>query len=217
MHSKCPSCKTQIEHEDYLFEVKCEKCGMRFNPFYDAMQATADAAQAAPSSMGEQMDTLQNNSQSISMAEDFSESNNAFADVREFGESLDIANPDPNQATAPPITVGLVDTNELQLEAAQPSASFSTGNSVPADSSDGPLMTAGEAFQGYRVEKYLPPISVWIGTDGDANDPLKRAYEALWGRCTQSDGNGILAIKWSITPDGAKVVMSGTPVRLARG
>ena len=74
MVSTCPSCKNQITHEDYLFEVACE-CGMRFNPFYDA---------SGPNEIPPQVEA-----EPESAAPNFSESRTAFQEIVQFGETME--------------------------------------------------------------------------------------------------------------------------------
>lgn len=213
--SKCPKCNTEFEHEDYLFEVKCTKCSMRFNPFFDAMKAQEDAAKAEDPTP--ELEPSSFESPLPEIKEDFTESSNAFAELRDFGEGLDFnGNPAPTPAASAADSVPQLDFGEPPPSPPSEVFEAPAPTSFTPVAGGSPLMTSGETFEGFRIEGYLAPVSVWIGIGEDGSDPLKAAYESLWSRCAKAGGNGILAIKWSFTPDGTKVVMSGTPVRLSR-
>lgn len=196
MESNCPSCKTKLEHEDYLFEVVCTKCGMRFNPFYETFQGGEEAAAPPP-------------------AENFQESTNAFQEIVQFGENLGGAegtSPTPDGGT--PAEAALPSFDPEPQAAVTPSDS--AGRSAPAASfsaESSVLITSGDTLSGHRIQAYLPPQSVWANISTDAENPLESAFMVLWENCTRKGANGVVAVQWRFTPDGGRVLISGTPVR----
>ena len=74
MLSACPSCLTQVNHEDHLFQVQCETCGNRFNPFLPSEESPG--SETAP------------------VDNTFQESMAAFQEVRDFGETLGSGQPE---------------------------------------------------------------------------------------------------------------------------
>ena len=105
MLSTCPSCLAQINHEDHLFEIQCDTCGARFNPFLGLEQTPPPTAPepTVPGRFGESLAT--------------------FQEVRDFGESLGLegapsARPTPKQTPAPvPPSAAAVERTQSDIQA----------------------------------------------------------------------------------------------------
>ncbi len=200
MQSTCPSCKNQIEHEDFLFEVVCDKCRTRFNPFMQQMDLPAEGipgltpAAAEPSEMAEPP------------GENFAESNAVFQELRQFGETLE-------EPAEPKNELGGAEPGAV------PSAkSASSARSAPvmvAVATDCAI-TTGDTLQGYVIEAYLEPVSVLADLEAGAPDPLKSAFEQLSGQAKNQGGNGMLGMRWALSPDMTKCLISGIPVRCTK-
>ena len=83
MVSTCPSCLSQIDHEDHLFEVSCD-CGTRFNPFITFS------------------DTEEKEPQPLKHGR-FDESDKAFEEIQSFGKSMAIELNEPAPKTPAPV------------------------------------------------------------------------------------------------------------------
>jgi len=211
MTSTCPGCNKQVEHEDHLFEVECT-CGNRFNPFM--LNSNMDIPPMEPGGMGmldehepeppppsappPEIEAPTEPPQESLVS--FEESAAAFQEVREFGETLVSGN--LPEIKSPPPSPGL------------PQATRTAATGVPI--SGDCLMTAGEQLSGYAVESYLPPVSVASDLNLQGGDPLKPAFEILWNQAKAAGANGVVALRWAMTPDASKVLLSGTPVRVTK-
>ncbi|MBY0369393.1 hypothetical protein K2X33_01825 [bacterium] len=173
MTSNCPQCKKAVEHEDYMFEVRCD-CGSRFNPFMDASN-TFEEGQAALEEIAQ-----------FALGQQTSEAP-AAAHAAAGGS--------PSE---PPVA---------EVRSA-PTAAF-TARTV---SDSEPILTAGDSLPGYRIENYLAPVSTSADLDPNHNHPLKAGFDALWAQAVASGATGIVAMRWVLSPDGTRVVLSGTPV-----
>jgi len=198
MESACPKCKKKMEHEDYLFEVVCSDCGMRFNPFYDKFSEGAEAG-----------------SEPGPEATNFQESATAFQEIVNFGEALgtEVEAEDAPQSLD---SNGLLPEpgSELAATSTPPPRKFtSSQNDFVASGEDSVLMTSGDTLHGYRVTTYFPPQSVWADSDSASDNPLDSGFHLLWEKCSTKGANGIVAVQWRFTPDGSRILISGTPVR----
>lgn len=94
MISICPKCHHEVEHEDYLFEAVCS-CGARFNPFMTTEDSQKGAAAPLPTKQEPSGEALPGAEKDASIrsqaAESFTESSKVFSEIRQFGESLGIA------------------------------------------------------------------------------------------------------------------------------
>ena len=205
MQSICPSCKNQIEHEDFLFEVVCANCKTRFNPFMQQMDVPAEnaagltPAASEPSAMG----MLDMSAPQAEGAQNFSESNQVFQELRDYGETLQEPPPSADGGTPGNGAAG--------------GASPSMGGAAPmmvAVATDC-AMTTGDALAGHQIEAYLNPVSVWADLDGASPNPLKPAFDQISQQSKAQGGNGLLGLRWQLGADG-KVVMTGIPVRCAK-
>jgi len=210
MVSTCPSCKKQLEHEDYLFEVECN-CGVRFNPFFDPnkeISETEDSFSAPEPEPSPPTDAVADNFDfsEPAPAPDFTESNAAFQDIVQFGEGLGDAENAPTPTPTPP---------------AMPSDSAATPvayNEVPARANRGPIpgecwITTAERLEGFAIEAYLAPLSAVTPLNTEDREPLKKGFESLRQQSLESGGNGVIGVKWGFTPDGTHVLMTGNSVR----
>lgn len=188
MLSTCPNCKKQIEHEDYLFEVSCE-CGMRFNPFMDL--GTPAAETPLTPAWADPSGTTAPDPNA------FAESHSVFAELKEFAEGT------AHATTAKPSVLDKPSTAAAPVPFA----------AVPSSE---PIITSGDGLPGYRIEAYLAPVSA-TGTlnAADAN-PMRPGFDALWNQAIALGANGIVAVRWVLSPDGSKVILSGTPVRCTK-
>ncbi len=207
MESACPKCKKKTEHEDYLFEVQCSDCGTRYNPFFDSVKQVEGEEPAADSL--EAIDP-------IAQTNDFKESTTAFQEIVQFGETLqeppstgevgtginpsDFIDP-PAEPAAPALRA---------TPAPKPKAKPAAGGVV---SDSDMLMTSGDLLSGYRIGTFFPPQSVWADVSQESQDPLEVAFAALWEKASEKGANAVVAIQWRFTPDGSRILVSGTPVR----
>lgn len=142
---------------------------------------------------------------------DYSESEAAFAELRSFGEELgavDSQVSDMGQEPAPLQPAA----SELQSAQQAPSISSSTLTAPPAETG-GCLITAGDSLSGFEIESFLSPLSIWCSASVDSEDPLKQAHEILSQRALKLGANGVVSVRWSFTPDGARILLTGTPVK----
>jgi hypothetical protein len=180
------------EHEDYLFEVRCEDCGTRYNPFFESSphaEETPEGESDAPPS-----ENL------------YKESSNAFSDIVSFGENLNSVGEAPGTLPDPLSPEGLPEAEppkEVSHPTTKPQIETSQGTV---------LVTAGDALEGYRVVKYFSPQSTWMDCDPNAMDPLAQGIEALWQKCVMLGANAVVAMQWRFSPDGSRILISGTPV-----
>lgn len=199
MESNCPNCKNKMDHEDYLFEVVCSKCQTRYNPFYEKFDG------------GEEVEEVP------AVSSDFKESTNAFQEIVQFGEELGNVGAPGEAAPAPPLIDDiLANTPDAETPAAPAPASApkprkAAAPIVPVEGEV--LMTSGDTFAGFRIVNYLPPHSVWTDSNPELENPLEGAFMVLWEKCTQKGANAIIAIQWRFTPDGNRILVSGTPVQ----
>lgn len=203
MVSACPACLTMVTHEDHLFEVKCGECGTRFNPFVAAGEGSE-----APSNdlSGPGVDlggaSLGPTAMEGAAGTDYSESNAAFQDIRDFGEGLVSNEPVPKAPTPP-------SNGSRATPAKAPVGATSAGSAISADC----LVTFADTLQGFQVDSYLTPISALLDLDVSSTNPLGPVFESLWNQAKAGGATAVLSVRWSFSPDGTKVLASGTPVR----
>lgn len=194
MESTCPSCKAKVNHEEYLFEVGCD-CGMRFNPFYDAgseNQAAGSTEAPTPS--------LSNSSVAM-----FTESQNAFQEIVQFGESL----------AEKPSAAEIPMTDIIKPNATNSTLSASS-NARGASDLPGAMVISGDHLDGFHIDTFFLPVSVCSNVELGAPNPLKAAFETLWKLGESAGGNALLSFRWAFSPDGAKCLLTATPVRATR-
>lgn len=207
MLSTCPTCLDQVNHPDHLFEVEC-KCGSKFNPFMSTDMSPEEPT-GEPSRMNENQDASPLTDANV--GGEFKESSAVFAELIEFGEGLSAVGMAVEKSGTRADSGGAPTPVETK---AAPPARAAASAAVPMDGDC--LMSAGDSLQGYAVEAYLPPLSVACDLDLSGADPLKPAFDLLWSHAKEAGANGVLALKWSLTPDATKVILSGTPVLCAR-
>ncbi|MEZ4752039.1 MAG: hypothetical protein R3B54_15820 [Bdellovibrionota bacterium] len=133
---------------------------------------------------------------------DFSEATQAFDEIREFGES--VLPGQEAEAPASPLSEKPQTT---------------TPNTPPAPTTtasvDGAAMrmTSGALLQGFKITEYFTPLSLQCAVKEDAEEPLRPAFDKLWAKAQALGGNGVIDLKWRLSADGSKVLISGTPVQ----
>lgn len=135
--------------------------------------------------------------------EPYAESMSAFEEIRHFGEQLK-SSPD----SAPPHRLSGHD--KATVPSAEPRVA------LKSESTQERLMTTGDSLPGYQIESYLQPVSVTHPFDPSQEKPLSAAFEKLWAQAKSQEGNGIIAIRWSLFSGDTKVLVTGTVVRCAR-
>ncbi|MCB0405274.1 MAG: hypothetical protein KDD51_10850 [Bdellovibrionales bacterium] len=134
---------------------------------------------------------------------DFSESTQAFDEIREFGESVL-----PGQQAATSSTATAESANVSPDETAKVSVA-----AVGPDGASPMRMTSGAVLQGFKITDYFTPLSLQCAVKEDAEEPLQPAFEKLWAKAEAMGGNGVIDLKWRLSADGTKVLISGTPVQ----
>ncbi len=244
MLSTCPNCLNQANHPDKQTEVKCSDCGTVYQtllkvnvdeeidesshnessnpgetPSFDPIPMGEPMGEPAlggdnggglemigdlgPISSPEVTNTQTGPGPSSMEAPDFSESTNAFAEIRDFGEAVADGKPPP--PTPPPARQPL--PNE-----AQP-----VPNPVLKNSGGGAswLMTSGDLLQNHAIQEYLSPVSVLCEL-APGDNPMQPAFNALRTQAQKLGGNAVVAMRWSLSGDASKVLVSGTAVKCAK-
>jgi hypothetical protein len=219
MLSTCPSCLTQILHEDGAEQINCD-CGENFSPFLavppvmemelnSPLMAVAGKSEAVRPSLEESI--APENASDSPLSANYAESEAAFAELRSFGESLDPLSPNIPMAPEPQTRIE---------EPAQPGSAnlqiVTSASSVQDNSSSMGqpcAMTAGDSLSGYEIDSFLSPISVLSTLSGDPEDPLKQAHATLAQRAQTLGANGVVSVRWAFTPDGSRILLTGTPVK----
>lgn len=202
MLSTCPKCKKQIEHEDFMFEVHCE-CGTRFNPFMGLTETPAEtpAVPEVSSSLGDAQ-TWQDPLASVEPENNYQESNSVFAELKDFAEgNLPTPTPSPSAPT---------------FGSAPTASPYASPGSRPAGTASDAILTSGDGLPGYRIDAYLAPVSATSELDSADPNPMRRGFDALWSQAVAGGANGVVAMRWVLSPDGSRVVLSGTPVRCTK-
>ncbi|MCB0418028.1 MAG: hypothetical protein KDD39_10275, partial [Bdellovibrionales bacterium] len=63
---------------------------------------------------------------------------------------------------------------------------------------------------------YFTPVSLQCPVQEDAEEPLQPAFDKLWAKAQAMGGNGVIDLKWRLSADSTKVLISGTPVQCAK-
>lgn len=205
MISKCPKCGKDIEHEDFLFEVRCEQagCGTRFNPFMLANTEAPAAPVAEPDipseGAGPSLMTEGDAAGAAAAASGFAESQEAFQEIQQYGEALSET---PIGAPPPPTTSPKA---AAAKKASGPVAPIEPGSECP--------ITAGDTLPGYQIDGIFLPISAWAEIDAGSASPFHKAFAGLWQQAQSVGASGVIGLRWTVSPDGGKVFATGTPVR----
>lgn len=225
MLSTCPSCLNQILHEDSVDQVKCE-CGEAFSPFLSAtppvsfdsssLMAMSEKSSVQPVLEGPLSEPSSNGTSPTETpsAFDYSESEAAFAELRTFGEGLgavdnELVQPSSSSPNTPTSTTS-APVSQSGLPKAPP---LGTTPSSPTALSSNCCITAGDSLDGYEIESFLAPLSVWCPSSVEAEDPLRQAHEMLAQRASSLGASGVVSVRWSFTPDGSRILLTGTPVK----
>lgn len=211
MLSTCPNCLNQINHQDEITEVKCPDCGTSFAAYLkvnleehtDEVSSPGDSPSFDPAPILSDLTLPQDAglpAEPTSMAApDFNESTNAFAEIRDFGETMQDHKPAPLPPLSPP-----PGANEAQPV---PTPVIQDGTEW--------LMTSGDLLQGHAIVEYLSPISVLCElVPGD--NPMRPAFTGLRAQATRLGANAVVAMRWSLSGDASKVLVSGTAVKCAK-
>ena len=228
MISTCPNCLEQIKHDDGVFEVTCTSCQSKFNPFLSPGDIpnldNLGLGDTGSNSMGTGTDESSGSDSGAdalipselpageaSASSDFSESNAMFAELRDFGENL----LGPTPAAAGEGQAPASDGEPGSASAAeQPARGASPPPPLPGTGDDLTL-TSGDSVPGFQIETLLPPISLWTDVSADT-DPLAKAFEEIAARAKQSGGNAVLGMRWALSADSQRVLMSGSPARVVK-
>lgn len=136
----------------------------------------------------------------------FVESDTAFKELQDFGENAFGLN-SQNEFEVPVEAQGL----EVPSESSNAlNTAFSPESKIKY------LMTEGQELPGYTIESIFPPISIGQAINLNDTDPLQPVFSELWKRATTQGANGVLQLKWVVSSDLTKVLVSGTPVSCKR-
>lgn len=214
MLSTCPSCLNQILHEDSQSSVICD-CGENFSPFLNVPPLMDININSPLMAMAEKGPTLDAPSPSLENPLEFAESEAAFAELRNFGETLlSEGKETPDYSSLQPPE----EKEQVEKPSTEPFAPVAQTDSQPSwvpstTSQSSCVITAGDQLSGYVLEAFLPPISIWCPAQAESEDPLKSAHDMLAKRAEQIGANGVVSVRWSFTPDGARILLTGTPVK----
>jgi hypothetical protein len=129
----------------------------------------------------------------------FAESEAVFEELKKFAEG---SLPQTPNAPAP---------SSSSPSSAPLSSPLPSGN----ESTAAALFTSGDSLPGYRIDTYLPPVSAITELDPTAN-PLGKGFEALCREAAAKGANAVVAVRWVLSPDGTRVILSGTPVQCTK-
>jgi len=187
MTTACPKCKKMMEHEDFLFEVVCDACKTRFNPF---MQTNPEEVQEEPIQIQESSQELQ------SLPQNFNESVQAFKEIQDFGENIPPASQAPAKSKTP-------------AKKAEPPKTSAIASRI---SSDFPVVFAPN-LEHQEIDSHLEPISTFCALE-DSEDPLQPGIRTLITKAQSVKAQAIVQLQIHFHPDGTKVLLSGIPVTL---
>ena len=130
----------------------------------------------------------------------FTESSSVFQELREFGENL----------------VGGVESPAAPIVIPPEPSVAPRDSTLPNVNNEECLMTAGEQLPGFRIDAYLAPLSAASALNLAGGDPLRAAFDVIWAQAQALGANGVVGLRWAMTPDASKVLLSGTPVRVTK-
>lgn len=200
MLSTCPSCLNQILHDDGAEMIRCE-CGEAFTPFLTmppVMELNSNSS-------------LMTMSEKIPPFTDYSESEAAFAELRNFGEGIGAIDSQISEIAQEPTPLQPPVSETGNGQPTPPNFSSPTAQH-PAETG-GCLITAGDSLSGFEIDSFLSPLSIWCSASVDSEDPLKQAHEIISQRAIKLGANGVVSVRWSFTPDGSRILLTGTPVK----
>ncbi len=192
MLSTCPSCLSQVSHQESVSQVNCT-CGEKFSPFM-------------------RTEEWSNEMEDVSIGTPkYAESEAAFQDIRDFGDSLE-----GEKAAAPPAAIleTVPDLGGLEPEMKEPVVAKTPFK--PSVSSGEVLMTANATLPNHRIENCHLPISVLVPLSEGSESPLDEAFQKIWEKAVQTGANGLIELKWRIFPDGSRVLLTATPVTCSK-
>jgi hypothetical protein len=130
---------------------------------------------------------------------EFAEATAAFAEIRDFGETLEDKGKAKAQAKSAPQA-----SNEAQPV---PTPVLKSGGHL--------LMTSGDLLQNHTIVEYLSPVSV-LSALAPGDNPMQPAFVALRDQAARLGGNAVVALRWSLSGDASKVLVSGTAVKCTK-
>lgn len=187
MLSTCPSCLSQVNHPDHLFDVTCE-CGTHFSPFLN-------------------VDEKKDNSFS-----EYAESNAAFQDIVSFGEKVSADVDTPMEPIMQ--TIGTKETTAPPLSA--PTADFPEGLTKGVVTGKEMLMTTGSELSGYAIQAHYTPLSVLTPLQAGQGSPLQVGFLNLWKMAEALGANGVIGLQAQVMPDGQNALLIAIPVRCSK-
>jgi hypothetical protein len=191
MISTCPSCLTQVSHEDHVFEVACV-CGARFNPF-----ATAEDLPPMEPSLD-------------SDPEDFSESTSVFKEIVDFGENVSAVK------TQTAVVTPRKESPKSEMVIGDENEDIPLTPNIPLESTSSVLLTSGPKLEGYQVESYLGMLSVSAPMDFAQEEPLKELFNTLCAKAETMGANAVVSCTFWISSDGTRAVAAGSLLRCSR-
>ena len=234
MLSTCPSCLTQILHEDNAAQLMCE-CGEKFSPFLLPMSEIENGASSHIMAMSQKQPLAPFNSDLADLNEDqlgsenpgsdkapleqnvdYSESELAFAELRSYGEHLgggmNLGEGSPSSIVSIP-NAPPPNPNHLEHGSSKAAPKHFENQVSQRSETTQCMISAGDSLSGYQIESFMAPISVWSPTTLEAEDPLAQAHSKIGIKASQMGANGVVSIRWSFTPDGTRILLTGTPVK----
>lgn len=135
----------------------------------------------------------------------FSEAETVFQELRDFGESV-VPN-SPPETKAPETAAPVVAPASGGAVVTPPPPSAVAGVAT------GCRLTSGATLQGFLIDEYLGPVSLSCEVDSTQEEPLKPAFDKLAAKAQSLGANGVVDLKWVLSADSSRVVLSGVPVR----
>lgn len=189
MLSTCPSCLSQVSHAENASQVSCQ-CGEKFSPFIRAEEWS-------------------NEMEDVSIGTPkFAESEAAFQEIRDFGDSLEGTATKP----PPPVTFATEAPSIPQEESKSVEKPIIPQTQVGVALSDNILMTTASSFPDYQIQTYFLPISLLAMLPEGSDSPLDSAFQKLWEKTAQTGANALIDLKWKIFSDGTRVLLTAIPV-----
>lgn len=136
----------------------------------------------------------------------FTESSNAFQEIVNFGEGLESASLDT------PVESAIISSPEIpeptkETRIKEPPAPRTEGNLI---------LVAGSTLSDYQIVEYFAPLSTLADLDTTNHNPMQNAFDTLTGLAQGLGATAIIGLQMTVTNDGAKVLLMGTPVRCVK-
>lgn len=133
-------------------------------------------------------------------AQQFSESDAVFSEIRNFGEGGESATPSLEQSPAP-------------AAAAAPRAKPRLVTTAPvAEGADVPI-SPSDTLPGWKIERYLGLVSAWASLEAADADPIAQASAQLSANAQARGANAVVLVKFQPTGiEGRGLLLVGTAV-----